>query len=104
MSTGIISPRMRQLLTAAADALDDGQIPMSDHFLRTHDVSFEEAHLLADLMVTVMRAFLKMPKNQQGATFIAGASDMVDSGGVGYITAVAIKEDYVDQMHARLKD
>ena len=41
---------MSDLLLDAADALDDGQIPLMNPFLSVHDVTFDECVDLADLL------------------------------------------------------
>lgn len=92
----MLTERMRYLLNAATEALADGQLPLSDPFIREHEVSFDEAHILADLIVIVLRSFLKMPMHQQAATYIAGATDAgID---IGYITSIAIREDCIGQL------
>jgi hypothetical protein len=42
--------RMPDLLRKAAEALDDGQIPLMNPFLSDHDVTFDECMDLAELM------------------------------------------------------
>lgn len=42
--------RMSGLLRDAADALDDGQIPLANPFLAEHDVTFDECMDMAGLM------------------------------------------------------
>jgi hypothetical protein len=42
--------RTTELLRKAADALDDGQIPLMNPFLADNDVTFDECMDLADLL------------------------------------------------------
>jgi len=42
--------RMSDLLRDAAEALDDGQIPLMNPFLSEHDVTFDECMDLAELL------------------------------------------------------
>jgi hypothetical protein len=47
--------RMPDLLRKAADALDDGQIPLMNPFLADNDVTFTECMDMADLMAVGAR-------------------------------------------------
>ena len=95
----MISPRIQELLTAAADALADGQLPLSPTWTREYRVTFEESEIVAAHMVAVMRAYLAMPHHQQAATYIAGTSaEAID---IASLTANAI---YHDMMRAAVAD
>ena len=87
----MLSQRMQDLLRAAADALADGQIPLSPAWTRDHQVTFEESEIVAAHVVAVIRAYIAMPPYQQSATFIAGAS--AEPVAIGSLTAHAVYHD-----------
>jgi hypothetical protein len=63
------SGRSTQLLEAAAAALDDGQIPLTDPFLSEHEVTLDEAYSLADklaLGARIVARGLADPRSPEG--------------------------------------
>ena len=67
--------RSSELLTAAADALEDGQIPLMNPFLSEHDVTFDECMDMADSLALGARIVawaLENPKLAVAAASGAG--------------------------------
>lgn len=61
--------RRTVLLTAAANALDKGEVPLSDHFLRENDVTSYECIMLAQQLAIGARIVargLSDPRSPQG--------------------------------------
>jgi len=87
----LLSQRLQDLLSAAADALADGQIPLSPAWTRDHQVTFEESTIVATHLVALIRAYVAMPAYQQAATFIAGASTSPIA--ISSLTANAVYHD-----------
>lgn len=61
--------RRTELLNAAADALDDGQIPLVDPFLSEHEVTLDECFSLAQQLAIGARLVaygLEHPRSPEG--------------------------------------
>jgi len=70
--------RMPDLLREAADALDDGRIPLMNPFLSEHDVSFEECMNMADFLALGARLMAWVVENpKHAAVAFQGAADSV---------------------------
>jgi hypothetical protein len=54
------------LLRAAADALDDGQIPLENPFLSEHDVTLDQAYSLAGQLAIGARMVAEAIENPRG--------------------------------------
>jgi hypothetical protein len=55
----MIAARRTQLLEAAAAALDDGQIPLTEPFLSAHEVTLDECFSLAEQLAIGARVVAK---------------------------------------------
>ena len=57
--------RSKSLLLLAADAMDDGQDPFSDHFLSEHGVTLDECYGLGEQLALGARVLHRLthPKN-----------------------------------------
>jgi hypothetical protein len=67
-----MSPRMVDLVQAAAQTLDQGGIPFSDNWLTEHAVTFTEALDLASNLALVLHGFLQVSPVQQMYIIQAG--------------------------------
>jgi len=70
--------RMPDLLREAADALDDGRIPLENPFLSEHDVTFDECIDMADFLALGARLMAWVVENpKRAAVAFQGAADSV---------------------------
>lgn len=70
--------RTSDLLNKAADALDDGQIPLMNPFLAANDVTLDECYTLADNLAAGARILAWIHENpQKAATLIRGGHDLM---------------------------
>jgi len=61
------------LLRAAADALDDGQIPLTDPFLSEHEVTLDQCMSLAEQLAIgarIVAAGIESPRSPQGIAML----------------------------------
>ena len=58
--------RLRSLVKAAADALDDGKDPFERWFLVENEVTLDEAYELAETMAMTLRLAFRLPLLPEG--------------------------------------
>jgi len=66
------------LLRAAADALDDGQIPLANPFLAEHDVTLDQCMSLAEQLAIgarIVAAGIENPRSPQGVAMFMTMAD-----------------------------
>lgn len=61
----MLDERRTHLLMVAGKALDRGEIPLGEAFIRDNDVSMSEAHDLAEDMETAIDLYLAMRERMQ---------------------------------------
>ncbi|CAA9365037.1 MAG: hypothetical protein AVDCRST_MAG68-5109 [uncultured Gemmatimonadetes bacterium] len=81
MSGGVISPRMTELLRLAAVSLRAGISPLDHGFLAEHEVTLDEAYVLADWMAAGVDALLELDRSTPGRRMIGVAVASAALGG-----------------------
>lgn len=70
-----------ELLRKAADALDEGVIPLMNPFLSEHDVTADQCMSLAEQLAIgarIVAAGLEKPKSPQGIAMLLAMVEMVE--------------------------
>lgn len=66
------------LLRKAADALDNGQIPLMNPFLSEHDVTLDQCTTMAELLATgarIVAAGIEDPRSPQGTALFTALAE-----------------------------